>query len=583
MEKIKSPKNYKYFVLYFIFTLIAIFFIFLQLLNLLEWDVKIDIIALFGNSLIISIIIITVIDLINLLTSKKSLFLLPFLNMTLSIILFLLMIYCFINDYFDIVYVWSNSNISQPLVYKIVAIWAGQSGSIMTWMVFNSIVLFFYRIKTQVSEIEKKYDPVYILSCSIGLIILIIFLLILFFQMPFRVEEPYILPEGSGLNPVLLSPFMIWHPFFTFVAYAIFLIPFSIIISESILLIRRKIMIKLKLEEPPKYELSSPYQKAFLDFALKFGWLVMTLSIAFGAYWASVTLSWGRYWGWDPVETVSLLPWLYCTAYFHSFSFRKLNSKIYKFNTILIFLSVVFSTLISRGGGVNSLHTFVGPQELLFWVLLTGAILLIITIYILDKVLSHVFEDYKNTRLFLDYISYFFIFALSFVLILGLFVPPLSYFLSRFIPIDPIYIGADFYNVLATILALGLAISLIYCSLYNDYKIKSITIAIIGCIIIGILIGVLINYVLVAIIIYFVSGLASIISIVNHLNDQKGLKHFFRVNSKKIIHLGISLILMGTLTGKLIITDIFFLLGFIILLLGIFPSIVIVFLRVKQE
>ena len=582
MEKINSPKSRIFFVLYFIFILFVIFFIFLQLLNLLEWDVKIGIIALFGNLLIISIIITTLIDLIILQTSKNSLFLLPFLNMTLSIVLFLLMVYCFINDYFNIVYVWSYSNISQPLVYKLVAIWAGQSGSIMTWMVFNSIVLFFYRFKNQVIRSEEKCDPVYILSCSIGLIILTVFLLILFFQMPFRVEEPYILPEGRGLNPDLLSPFMIWHPFFTFVAYAIFLVPFSIIISESVFLIRSKVKKRLKHEELPKYKLSSPYQKVFFDFALKFGWLVMTLSIGFGAYWASITLNWGnRYWGWDPVETVSLLPWLYCTAYFHSFSLRKINSEIYKFNTILIFLSVVFSTLVSRGGGVSSLHTFIGTQELLFWVLLIGVILLIITIYILDKVFSHLFGDFKNLKLFLDYISYFFILALSFILILGLFVPPLTYFLSRFVLITPIYIGADYYNVLATIMAFGLAISLIYCSLYNDYKVKSITIMIIGSVIIGILIGVLVNYVLIAIVIYFVSGLSSIISILTHLGDTKGLKTFFRVNSKKIIHLGISLILMGTLTGTLIITDIFYILGFFILIIGISPSIIIVFLKVK--
>lgn len=584
MEKINSRRSYNYFLLFFIVTLAMIFWLLLPLLNLLEWDSMIEIIAWFGNSLIISIIIITIIDLLNLISSKKSLFFLPFLNMMLSITLFLLMVYCFINDFFDIVYVWRHSNLSQPLVYKIVAIWAGQSGSIMTWMAFNSLVLFFYRFKTYERKSELKQDPVYILSCIIGLIILIVFLLILFFQGPFQVEEPYISPEGTGLNPLLLSPFMIWHPFFTFVAYAIFLIPFSVIISESAFLIKKKIKMRLHNEEIPIYELASSYQKSFFEFALKFGWLVMTLSIAFGAYWASVTLSWGQsYWTWDPVETVSLLPWLYCTAYFHSYSFRKSNSKLYKLNTILIFLSVLFSTLVSRGGGINSLHTFVGTQELMFWVLLTGVILLIITIYILDDVLSKLFGNYTNTKLFLDYLSYFFLFALSFILILGLFVPPLTYFLAGFLPINPIYIGADYYNLVATILALGLAISLIYCSSYTDYKIKTITTGLIVALIIGLLLGLVINFVLIAITIYFISGITSLISIVTHLNDQKSIKNFFRINSKKIIHLGISLILMGTLTGTLIITDIFFLLGFLFLLMGIMPSIVIVFVKHKKE
>ena len=581
MEKNTSPRGYKHYILYFIITLAILFLFLLPILNFLGNDTKISIIALFGNLLIISIIIITIVDVVNLISNKRSLFSLPFLNMTLSVTLFLLMVYCFINDLFDIVYVWRNSNISQPFVYKIVAIWAGQSGSIMTWMVFNSIVIFFYRFKSRSKKDESNYDRVYIFSCIIGLVILIVFLLVLLFQMPFRVEEPFIYPDGTGLNPLLLSPFMIWHPFFTFIAYAIFLIPFSVIFAESIYLIRNKIINQSKREKLPKYELYSPYQKAFFEFALKFGWLVMTLSIAFGAYWANITLSWGRYWGWDPVETVSLLPWFFCTAYFHTFSFRKSNSKLYKLNTILIFLSVVFSTLISRGGGINSLHTFTGTQELMFWVLLVGVLLLAITIYILDEVLSNILGEFKNTKLFLDYLSYFFLFSLSFVLILGLFVPPLTYFLSNFLPINPIYIGLDYYNVVCGILAIGLVISLIYCSLWDDYKIKSITIVLIGGILLSILLGLFINYVLIAIAIFFLSGVASVVGIVKHL-DLKDFKSFFRVNSKKIIHLGISLILMGTLTGTLIVTDIFFISGFLILLIGILPSIIIIFLRRKK-
>ena len=582
VEKNNAPRRYKFYMLYLIATLTIIFVLFLPILNFLEWDTKISIIALFGNVLTIFVIILTIIDIINLISNKKSIYSLPFLNMTLSIVLFLLMVYCFTNNLFDFVYVWRNSNIAQPFIYKIVAIWAGQAGSIMTWMVFNSIVLFFYRLKSQGKRGESSYDRVYILSCIIGLIILLVFLLILFFQMPFLIEEPYISPEGTGLNPLLLSPFMIWHPFFTFVAYALFLIPFSVLIAESLFLIKRKIMVSLKRGEFPRYELINPYQKTFFEFALKFGWLVMTLSIAFGAYWASITLSWGRYWGWDPVETVSLLPWLYCTAYFHTRRFRKSNSKLYKLNTILIFLSVVFSTLISRGGGLNSLHTFTGTQELMFWVLLVGIILIIVTVYFLDDLLSHLFEDYKNIRLFLDYLSYFFLFSLSFVLLLGLFVPPLTYFLATFIPINPIYVGLEYYNVVTTILAIGLAISLIYCTLWNDFNIKSITILVIGGTIVGIIVGLLINYVLIAITIFFLSGVASMFSIVKHLNYQKGVKNFFKINSKRIIHLGLSLILMGSLTGTLLITDILFMSGFIFLLIGIFPSIIIVFLREKK-
>ena len=373
LEKNSESKFYKYYILCFLTILVIIFAIFLPILNLFTDYIKIITIGYLGNALIISIILITLVDVILLLGKKTNFTHLPFLAMTLSIVLFLLMEYCFLNDLFGIMYVWSNSKVAQPIIYKIVAIWAGEAGSIMTWMVFNSIVLFFFRLKFQNHNNSQKgeYDFVFIISCIIGLMVFVVFQFLLYILAPFQVT-PFAFLDGNGLNSSLISPFMIWHPFFTYVAYAIFLIPFTIIIAEVLINIGGKIVSLLGRGDPPKYQLHSSYQKTFNEFALKFGWLVMTLSIGLGAYWAKIAPSWGRYWGWDPVETVSLLPWLFSTAYFHTVSFRKSNSKLFKINIILIFFSVVFTTLITRGGGLSSLHAFTGTQILVFWVVIIG-------------------------------------------------------------------------------------------------------------------------------------------------------------------------------------------------------------------
>ncbi|KKL27426.1 hypothetical protein LCGC14_2385270, partial [marine sediment metagenome] len=268
-------------------------------LNLVDFDLKITIISILGNLLILSTIGLTIVDLSILLLKKKNYILLSSLNMGLTISSFLLLEYCFLSNFFDILYVWSYSEKSLPIIYKIVAIWAGESGSIMTWMMFNSIAIFFFRIKNQ-----DKDDIVFIRSVIISLIISTVFLVILLFLNPFKVETPIISPNGRGLNPLLISPFMIWHPFFTFVAYATFLIPFTVVISEAL---------------TRDSKLLNSYQQKFFDFSLKFGWLVFSLSIGFGAYWAKIALvPWGRYWGWDPVETVSIIPWFFISAYFHT-------------------------------------------------------------------------------------------------------------------------------------------------------------------------------------------------------------------------------------------------------------------------
>ncbi|MHA1986437.1 MAG: cytochrome c biogenesis protein CcsA [Promethearchaeota archaeon] len=555
-----------------------IFAIFLPILNLFPDHIKILTIGYLGNALIISIIIITILDIILLIGKRINYTPLVFLSMTLSISLFFLVEYCFINDLFEFFYIWNYSQVSQSLVYKIVAIWAGESGSIMTWMVFNSIVIFLYRIKN-----HDKEDYTFILSCIIGLLVLTVFLFILYSQDPFSLQKHALyglFPNGFGLSEILKSPFMIWHPFFTFLAYAVFLVPFSVVIAEILLVVISKIgFLNVRQEIKEISELKNSYQRTFNDFALKFGWLVLTLSIGLGAYWASIALTWGRYWGWDPVETVSLLPWLFSTSFFHTVSFRKSNKKLHKLTIVLIFVSILFSTLITRGGGLNSLHAFTGEQGLVVWVMIIGALLLILSLYVINDLLTHLLEDYKKTKLFLDYLSYLFLFFISFVCIVGLYIPVLTINLALFTSINPIIV-VDIYYIMGTILpAIGLALTLIYCSLWNDFKLKSITMALIIGIGVVIIIGVLTNLVIIAILIFSFSGVAAIISIIKHLSFKKGFKHFFKINSKKIIHLGISLILMGFLTGTSLLTDILYVTGFFILLIGIIPSIIMVFIK----
>jgi len=582
MGKNSESKIYKYYIICFFTILAIIFAIFLPILNLFTDYIKIITIGHLGNALIISIILITLVDVILLLGKKINFNLLPFLSMTLSIALFLLMEYCFLNDLFGVMYVWSNSKFTQPIIYKIVAIWAGQSGSIMTWMVFNSIVLFFFRFKFQKRNSQKgEYDFVFIVSCIIGLIVFVVFQIILYILAPFQVTIfPFL--DGNGLSSALISPFLIWHPFFTYVAYAIFLVPFSVVIAEVIINVVGKVLNLLGSGNPPKYRLQSSYQKTFNEFALKFGWLVITLSIGLGAYWAKIAPSWDRYWGWDPVETVSLLPWIFSTAYFHTMSFRKSNSKLFKINIVLIFFSVVFSTLVTRGGGLSSLHSFTGTQILIFWVVIIGGILLLLTIYILYDVLNNLYEEYKKPKLFLDYLSYLFLIIFIFVCLMGLYLPPLTNFLANFIPLNTITIGNAYY-LFTIVPAIGLAVTLIYCSLWDVFKIKSITIVLIIGIIVSMPIGLLSHLMIIPIVIFSFSGVSALISIIIQFDVKKGFIQFFRINSKKIIHLGISLIFIGFLTGKLLITDIVFISGFFFLLIGIIPSIFMVFLRKKRS
>ncbi|MFX0038877.1 MAG: cytochrome c biogenesis protein CcsA [Promethearchaeota archaeon] len=536
------------------------------LLNTIEVNFRIIFISLMGSLSIIFLIIIMVLDLIFLITKKQNVYFLTMLAMNLSLFLFLIMVYSFVNNSYKIVYVMYYSNNSLPLIYKIVAIWAGEEGSIMTWMLFNSIIINFYRIGNHNNE-----DLVFIRSVILSSIISSIFLIILFYLNPFELQSSSP-SDGLGLNPLLISPFMIWHPFFTFIAYAVFLVPFTIIIAEVI---------------TPKSKLIELYQDKFYNFALKFGWLVMSLSIGLGAYWAKIALTWGRYWGWDPVETVSLIPWFFITAFFHTVIFKKKKPILIKINVALIFSSIVFSTLITRGGGLNSLHTFTEGAELVIWVVLLGLVLILLPLYVIYIVLDYLMEEYRNKKLFFDYLSYIFLFGLAFVCIFGLFIPPFTYLLSNLVPINIVSIGPEYFIITSLILATGLALSLIFCSLWESFSIKGI----VSVIVIGLLIQIILSFILLFVSniwinpvlwIYMMSFFSSIFKLAKNLNLKRGIKYFFRLNSKTIIHAGISLILAGFLMSANF-QDIFFIPGFILLMIGIVPSILISFFPTKRQ
>ena len=522
----KSIKTILLIDLIVIFSFVVVIPLFLDFFGL---SIKLLVISTIGNFLIISTFIITIIDLFYLLRLKRNNYLLSSLSMTLTISFFLLLEYCFLNDYFDIIYVWSYSEATLPFIYKFVAIWAGEAGSIMTWMVFNTIIIFFYRLKNQ-----DKSDLVFVFSTIISLLISSIFLIILFIYNPFQTETPIFFPNGLGLNSLLRSPFMIWHPLFTFIGYAVFLIPFTVSIIRVL---------------KPNLSLQNPYQKSFYDFSLKFGWLVLTLSIGLGAYWAKIALTWGRYWGWDPVEIVSLIPWFFSTAYFHTITFKKNNSKLVKINVILIFLSIIFSTLITRGGGLTSLHAFTGESNLIIWALIFGLIVLVFSLYVIFETIDTLSENYKKARLFFNYLSYLSLFMLAFVCIFGLLISPLTYFLSLFSNINVLYVGTDYFISTTLLLASVLAVSLVFCSLYGKYKLKVIaTILVIGGIVQTIfsfvllfIFGVWINPVISIII---VALLSSILKLIKDFDKNAGLKQYLRINSKTYVHIGLSLILI---------------------------------------
>lgn len=250
----------------------------------------------------------------------------------------LILVAAFLSNDFRFSYVVRNSERRLPLIYKISALWAGQAGSLLLWLLLLSLI-------AVIVQRQKKYreDNLDIKTVTIINVIRILFLvLLLFVTRPF--EKTAALPgDGFGLNPMLQSLGMIIHPPLLFMGFSGFIVPFGFVVVEF--LERKKI--------GKWFHFSRPW--------VLFSWAMLTVGIITGGQWAYNELGWGGYWAWDPVENASLFPWLTATALLHCLRLpaRKKSTKIWSFSLIMLtFLLTIFGTFLTRSGVLDSVHAF---------------------------------------------------------------------------------------------------------------------------------------------------------------------------------------------------------------------------------
>lgn len=242
-----------------------------------------------------------------------------------------------IND-FTFAYVVRNSKRSLPLVYKISALWAGQSGSLLLWLMILSIIVLILHLNK--SYCAQKQDVK--LAIVVNVVRVLFTLLLIFVTSPF--ETSAVIPrDGDGLNPMLQSLGMVVHPPILFMGFSGFLIPFAFVVIG--LLERDHTTSWLKQTRP----------------WVLFAWTTLTAGIVTGGQWAYTELGWGGYWAWDPVENASLFPWLTSTALLHSLLMPKERKKTKMWSFFLIavtFLLTIFGTFLTRSGVLDSVHAF---------------------------------------------------------------------------------------------------------------------------------------------------------------------------------------------------------------------------------
>ncbi len=253
--------------------------------------------------------------------------------------------YCIFQDRFDVEYVASYSNRVLPRLYKVAALWAGQSGSILFWL----FILLSYAALVLLLNRRRNRLLMPIVTTTLSFVATFFLLLVNFMTRPF-VRLAVAPPDGGGMNPQLQNPFMAIHPPCLYAGYVGLTVPFAFAIAAL-----------------ATGSLNETWFRTTRRFTI-LSWFILGTGILLGGWWAYVELGWGGYWAWDPVENASLIPWLTCTAFLHSVMIEERKKMLRVWNLALVIMSfelAILGTFITRSGVISSVHSFtksdVGP------------------------------------------------------------------------------------------------------------------------------------------------------------------------------------------------------------------------------
>ena len=273
----------------------------------------------------------------------------------LTLLSFFSLMYAYVVSDFSNYNVFQNSHSNKPLIYKISGTWGNHEGSMLLWLSILSIFSFFFSFTKNIDESFQR------LTLIIQSLLHILFgLFIVFTSNPFLVNS-ILVKEGLGLNPILQDPGLAVHPPILYAGYVGYSIVFSIAIAG----------------------LFQNTDDEWLYVAKKWSlisWTFLTGGIALGSYWAYYELGWGGWWFWDPVENISLMPWIAGLALVHSLMMVRGEQAIKKwivFLSILCFSLSVFGTFLVRSGILTSVHSFAADASrgifiLLIFFIVTG-------------------------------------------------------------------------------------------------------------------------------------------------------------------------------------------------------------------
>ncbi|MFN7158630.1 MAG: heme lyase CcmF/NrfE family subunit, partial [Erythrobacter cryptus] len=256
---------------------------------------------------------------------------------------FAMLLYAFAVTDLSIKLVATNSHSMKPFIYKLTGTWGNHEGSMLLWVTVLAVS------GGLLAAFERRL-PERTLGATLavqGFVALGFYAFLLLSSNPFE-RLPVPAAEGSGLNPLLQDIGLAFHPPTLYAGYVGLSVAFSLAMGA---LLTRAV--------------GPAFARVMRPWVLG-AWVLLTLGITAGSYWAYYELGWGGWWFWDPVENASLMPWLAATALLHSVSVLAARDALRTWTImlgVLAFSMSMLGTFLVRSGVLTSVHAFAVDPE----------------------------------------------------------------------------------------------------------------------------------------------------------------------------------------------------------------------------
>ena len=258
-----------------------------------------------------------------------------------------MLFYVMVNKYYEYSYAQAHVSDDLPMQYILSAFWEGQEGSFLLWMFWHIILGWVVIARGKMWEssvlLFVGLAEVVLASMLLGLHIEIgdfiykvgsnpTTLLRDIFEAPIFEKADYVeVISGTGLNPLLQNYWMTIHPPVLFLGFASVTFPFAYAAAG----------------------LYTGQHREWLHPGLKWGLFsagFLGTGILMGSAWAYEALTFGGYWAWDPVENMSLVPWLVLVGGIHANLIARSTGRAIRSTYIyycLAFVLILYSTYLT--------------------------------------------------------------------------------------------------------------------------------------------------------------------------------------------------------------------------------------------